>query len=85
MPTNQPVTYVFGENAMLKQFLMHNLNIFVTTARTADKTIGLVENEVDNLHAEQQLRLDVVKDEREKKLIELGIKTKPNSDTTTEQ
>ncbi len=37
---------------------------FVAVARTTEKTVELVENEVDNLSLEQHLRLDAVKAER---------------------
>ncbi len=37
---------------------------FVAVARTTEKTVELVENEMDNLNLEQQIRLDKVKAER---------------------
>lgn len=39
-------------------------NVIVSICTTAEKTVKLVENEVDNLDAEQQLRLEAIAEKR---------------------
>lgn len=41
----------------LKTIVSSATAVVVTTCRTSEKAVKLVENEVDNLDAEQQLRL----------------------------
>ncbi len=46
------------------QILTAFTNAFVVTATTVEKTVKLVEREVDNLEVEQEIRLDEVKAKR---------------------
>lgn len=40
------------------------INVVVSTCRTVDKSIQLVEREVDELTADQQLRIETLRNER---------------------
>ena len=47
-----------------KEILAAFTSAFVLTAQTVEKTVKLIENEVDNLDEEQQIRLDEIKAKR---------------------
>ena len=52
-----PVPPTVGRFKGAGQIMACTVSVFATTARTVDKTVGLVENEVDHLHILQQKRI----------------------------
>jgi hypothetical protein len=48
----------------IKTVFQSATEVIVSICRTAEKTVHLVENEVDNLDAEQKLRLNAITESR---------------------
>ncbi len=63
------------------QVLTSFTTVFVTTATTLEKTVKLVEREIDNLTTEQQIRMDAINHEQQIKLDKLKatLKTTTNN------
>jgi uncharacterized protein Yka (UPF0111/DUF47 family) len=55
----------------LKTTVRSVFGAIVAAARTTEKAVTLVENEVDNLNEMQEIRLDLTKSEREQQRLQI--------------
>lgn len=55
----------------LKTTVRSIFGAIVAAARTTEKAVTLVENEVDNLNEMQEIRLDLTKSEREQQRLQI--------------
>lgn len=58
--------------ADIKATLRSIFGAVVATARTTEKAVNLVENEVDNLNEMQEIRLDMTKAERAQQKVQIN-------------
>lgn len=63
----------------IKTTLRSIFGAVVATARTTEKAVNLVENEVDNLNEMQQVRLDLTKAERQQQAQQLKALVAPKA------